>query len=102
MLGLNTRSERQIHFREAGTTPLSGSQQPSNLYSSLADCDNNANVLFTNTKTVSGNGDYTSANFTPTSVGTYYWLASYSGDETHDGTTSACGKENFTATVDNG
>src|SRR3712207_8162558 len=30
---------------------------------------------------VSGNGDYESGNFTPTAPGTFYWVASYSGDE---------------------
>ncbi|MCA1684012.1 MAG: hypothetical protein LC708_02650, partial [Actinobacteria bacterium] len=29
---------------------------------------------------VSGNGNYTSSNFTPASVGTYRWVATYSGD----------------------
>jgi hypothetical protein len=32
--------------------------------------------------------------------GDYKWLVEYSGDDTHDGATSACGKEAFTATVD--
>jgi hypothetical protein len=37
-------------------------------------------VAFTSTKTVSGNGSYTSDPFTPTAAGTYRWIASYSGD----------------------
>ncbi len=32
--------------------------------------------------------------------GDYKWLVEYSGDDTHDGATSACGKEAFTATID--
>jgi hypothetical protein len=34
------------------------------------------------------------------SSGDYKWLVEYSGDDTHEGATSACGKEAFTATVD--
>jgi hypothetical protein len=33
--------------------------------------------------------------------GEYKWIVEYSGDDTHDGATSACGKEAFTATIDN-
>src|SRR5205823_3703335 len=36
--------------------------------------------LFSDTKSVSGNADVTSASFTPTKPGTYQWRASYSGD----------------------
>jgi hypothetical protein len=32
--------------------------------------------------------------------GDYKWLVEYSCDDTHDGATSDCGKEAFTATVD--
>ena len=35
------------------------------------------------------------------SSGDYKWLVEYSGDDTHDGATSACGEEAFTATIDN-
>jgi hypothetical protein len=31
--------------------------------------------------------------------GDYKWLVEYSGDDTHDGATSACGKVAFTATI---
>src|SRR3989441_1153805 len=37
-------------------------------------------VVFTSTKTVNGNGDYTSDPFTALLAGTYHWRASYSGD----------------------
>src|SRR2546425_526620 len=36
--------------------------------------------VFTSSATVSGNGDYSSGNFTATQAGTYHWRASYSGD----------------------
>jgi hypothetical protein len=42
--------------------------------------------------TVSGNGTYNpSAGYTPTSAGTYWWYASYSGDATNAPSNSACG-----------
>ncbi len=41
--------------------------------------------LFTSTVTVSGNKAYTSGSFTPTSAGSYQWIASYSGDSTNAG-----------------
>jgi hypothetical protein len=41
--------------------------------------------------TVNGNGMYNSGNFTPTAVGTYYWVASYSGDANNEPATTACG-----------
>ncbi len=47
------------------------------LYSD-ATCSSTA-VVFTDSKPVSGNGDYTSASFT-VNAGTYHWVASYSGD----------------------
>jgi hypothetical protein len=41
--------------------------------------------------TVNGNGDYNSGNYTPTAVGTYYWIASYTGDANNSPATGACG-----------
>lgn len=51
--------------------------------------------VFTDTETVNGNGDYTTdPAFTPTAVGTYYWIASYSGDSNNTGSTTSCGDAN--------
>ncbi|MDX6512658.1 MAG: hypothetical protein QOE36_2162, partial [Gaiellaceae bacterium] len=36
------------------------------------------------------------------SADTYNWVVVYSGDATHDGATSACGAQHFTATIANG
>jgi hypothetical protein len=47
-------------------------------------------VADTSTVSVSGNGDYTSAPFTPTRAGTYRWVASYSGDGNNDAVTTFC------------
>jgi hypothetical protein len=46
------------------------------LYSSGAAC--NGTPLFTSTVSTSGDGDYQSGDYSPTSVGTYQWQASYS------------------------
>ena len=45
---------------------------------------------FTNTKNVTGNGNYTSDAFTPTAVGSYRWTAEYSGDDDNNAVTSPC------------
>ena len=49
--------------------------------------------------TVNGNGSYPSGSYTPGSVGTYYWIASYSGDLNNSPSTGACGDANETSTV---
>jgi len=36
-------------------------------------------------------GDYNSGNFTPLTAGTYYWIASFSGDGNNDPAATACG-----------
>jgi hypothetical protein len=46
--------------------------------------------VFTDTVSVTGTGDYTSAPFTPTAAGGYRWTASYSGDASNDPVTTAC------------
>ncbi|MDQ1533548.1 MAG: hypothetical protein QOF28_1309, partial [Actinomycetota bacterium] len=40
---------------------------------------------------VNGNGNYGSGNYTPTAVGTYRWIASYSGDLNNSPSTGLCG-----------
>ena len=53
--------------------------------------------IFTTSKSVDGNGAYTSNPFTPTVVGTYRWVASYSGDynaESHKGNAATSGSCN--------
>jgi hypothetical protein len=49
---------------------------------------------------VSGNGDYNSGNFTPIAVGTYYWIAVYSGNPPNTtGSSTACGDTGEITTV---
>jgi hypothetical protein len=45
---------------------------------------------FTSSATVSGNGDYASAPFTPRVPGTWRWIASYGGDAANAPATGAC------------
>jgi len=55
--------------------------------------------IFTSVVGVNGDGTYASQPFTPTSVGSYHWVASYSGDTNNNAATGACGDPNETSTV---
>ncbi|MGH9124725.1 MAG: beta strand repeat-containing protein, partial [Acidimicrobiales bacterium] len=56
-------------------------------------------AVFTSTVTVGGNGTYTSDTFTPTSAGTYAFVASYSGDTNNAAVTTSCGDPGESVTV---
>jgi len=56
-------------------------------------------AVFTSTIPVSGNGSYASASFTPTAVGTYRWIANYSGDANNPATANACNAANESVVV---
>jgi hypothetical protein len=49
--------------------------------------------VFDKTVTVGGNGGYTSPSFTPGQAGTYWWTASYGGDNANNPAASGCGAE---------
>ncbi len=51
------------------------------------------------TKTVSGDGDYTSPTVTPTGAGTYSWVASYSGDANNVALSNGCAEASETVTI---
>jgi hypothetical protein len=53
--------------------------------------------LFTDTKTLSG-GAATSAGYTPTAIGTYYWVATYNGDANNGSASSTTNGEPVTIT----
>ena len=55
--------------------------------------------IFTSIQAVGGNNTYSSTSFTPTAVGTYNWIASYSGDANNPATANACGDANESVTV---
>ena len=55
--------------------------------------------IFTSTKSVAGNGDYTSDGFTPTTAGVYRWIANYGGDANNTATANGCNGANENVTV---
>ena len=50
---------------------------------------------------VDGNGSYLSPAFTPTAVGTYFWVDLYSGDPNNAAASTVCGDPEETVTVTN-
>ncbi|HEY8835012.1 MAG TPA: Ig-like domain-containing protein, partial [Chthoniobacterales bacterium] len=55
--------------------------------------------IFTSVVPVNGDGTYSSQSFAPNAVGTYNWIASYSGDVNNPATSGACGDANESTTV---
>jgi hypothetical protein len=97
----------------SGTTPVGGSISDSAVLDNGAtltgtitfklfgpnDATCGAAAVFTSTKSVSGNGSYTSDSFTPTAAGTYRWVATYSGDANNNPVTGACNDANESVVV---
>ncbi len=85
------------------TAVLSNGSSPTGTITFNAYGPNDANcsgtVAFTATKTVNGNGEYTSGNFKPTEAGTYRWIASYSGDVNNLPAAGVCNDANETSIV---
>jgi hypothetical protein len=87
------------------TATLSGGDNPTGTITFTLFGPNNATCtgtpIFTSTVPVNaGNGSYTSAPFTPTTPGTYRWIASYSGDANNLAATTACNDAGEQTTVD--
>ncbi len=87
----------------ADTATLSGGVSPTGTITFTLFGPNNAACtgapIFTSTKTVAGNGNYTSDSFTTNAVGTYQFVASYSGDANNSAAVSACGAANESVVV---
>ena len=85
------------------TATLSGGHTPTGTITfglfSTASCDTAVATFSTSGATVTGNSNYTSASFTPTKAGTYYWTARYSGDTNNGAVTSPCGATHESVTV---
>ncbi|PZR72476.1 MAG: hypothetical protein DLM73_13260 [Chthoniobacterales bacterium] len=85
------------------TATLSGGQNPTGsiTFRLFGPNDNSCSnaPIFTSVQGVNGNGTYTSGSFTPSAVGTYLWVASYSGDSNNGGLATPCGDANETVTV---
>lgn len=76
------------------TATLSGGNAPTgtitfNLYAP-SDSTCAGAPVFTSLVPVSGNGSYTSASFTSAAIGTYRWIANYSGDANNAATANTC------------
>ena len=88
------------------TATLSGGYDPTGTitfyayYSSTSTPSCSGTPVFTSSPvTVDGNGDYLSGLFTPSEVGYYFWIASYSGDANNMGYTTSCGASGETLDV---
>jgi Ice-binding-like/IPTL-CTERM motif len=69
-----------------------------NLYGP-ADATCTAAAIFTSVVPVNGNGSYTSAPYVTPAIGSYRWIANYSGDLNNLPTTNACNAPNETVVV---
>ncbi len=85
------------------TATLAGANAPTgnivfNLYPSLTACNAGTGSLFMHSSPLSAAAPYTasSTDFSPTTVGTFQWRATYAGDAKNHGATSACGSEPVT------
>jgi hypothetical protein len=83
------------------TAALAGGSSPDGtieftLYGPSATANCSTSPVFDQTVSVSGDGSYTSPSFTPTQAGTYWWVASYSGDDNNNQAATGCGDESVT------
>jgi len=86
------------------TATLSGGASPTGTITFTLYGPNNVTCTgvpaFTNTVPVNGNGSYVSSPFTPTSAGTYRWIATYSGNANNNPAgPTACNDPAETVTV---
>ena len=83
------------------TAMLSGGYNPTGTITFKLYTNNtcSGDPIFTDSVTVDGNGSYQTS-YTTSSVGTYYWLASYSGDGSNAGSTHDCAVEGEVDTVE--
>src|SRR5205085_2797146 len=83
----------------SGATANAGGTITFNLYGPSDTPDCCGDPVFTSTVDVNGNGDYNSGDFTPSTAGKYYWIASYSGDANNQPSSGSCGDEAETSTI---
>ena len=83
-------------FTLSGATANAGGTVTFNLYDP-SDATCSGAPALTQTVNVSGNSTYNTTNtsFLASTEGTWRWLVTYSGDANNEGTTSACGVEQF-------
>src|SRR5439155_1674191 len=96
--GLTTAASGPVTIGQSitDTATLSGGTSPTGTitFNVFSDAGCLTASLSTSSAAVSGNGDYSSATFTPTTAGTYYWTASYSGDTNNAAVATKCGDSN--------
>ena len=68
-------------------------------FTAYSDAACTTSVFTDDSDPVTDNGDYDSADFTPGTAGSYYWIASFSGDANNDPATTACGDPGETSVV---
>src|SRR5207237_483432 len=81
----------------SGATGSAGGTITFRLYSDAA-CQNEVSTGLAPVA-VNGDGSYGSGSFTPSTAGTYYWTARYSGDSFNAPATTACGDANESSVV---
>jgi len=86
------------------TAHLTGGKSPTGtitfrLYGS-DDSKCSGSPVHTSSATVKGEGYYTSGQYTPVVVGTYRWVAKYSGDDNNHGAATECDDATETAVID--
>ncbi len=102
-ISTNASADITLGGQVSDTATLAGGRSPTGGITFRAygpdDASCSGTPVFTDTKTVSGSGNYTSASFTPTQAGTYRWIASYSGDGDNDPDSGACNDPDETVSV---
>jgi hypothetical protein len=92
-----THASRSVHAGGGvtDTATLSGGSAPTGIVTFRLFGAGNATCsgppVFTSTKTVAGDGGYTSGPFTKAAAGTHHWIAAYSGDAGNLATATSCG-----------
>jgi hypothetical protein len=86
------------------TATIAGGAAPSGtvtfkLYGASDPTCASAPVFTSSAITVNGDGTYSSGSFTPSAVGTYHWVADYSGDANNTSATTHCGDANESVAV---
>jgi plastocyanin len=83
------------------TATVSGGVNPTGTVSFTLYSDASCKTaVFTDTETLGNNGQAVSKSFTPSSVGNYYWIASYSGDTNNKAVSGSCGDQGETSTIE--
>ncbi|MDQ1427419.1 MAG: hypothetical protein QOK39_895 [Acidimicrobiaceae bacterium] len=85
------------------TATVAGGANPTGVvvFKLFAPSDTNCTgtAVFTASRPVTGNGNYTTSMFTPTTTGIYRWVTTYRGDANNNAVTDACNSDLESVTV---